>query len=96
MEKFGPDQIWIGHLGKDELMTEKYFAWLKYYQQRNNAMLGIAAVAVMMVLAWEMVRFYPLPSAWLARFRQVYLIAGLAVFVLTIVLSYFRLEGKLP
>jgi hypothetical protein len=77
-------------------MTDKYFAWLKYYAQRNNAMLGISAVAVMMVLAWEMVRFYPLPPAWLGRVRQAYLIAGLAVFALTIVLSYFGLEGKLP
>lgn len=77
-------------------MTDKYFAWLKYYQQRNNAMLGITAVAVMMVLAWEMVSFYPLPPAWLSRFRQAYLIAGLLVFFLTIVLSYFGLEGKLP
>jgi mannitol-specific phosphotransferase system IIBC component len=77
-------------------MTEKYFAWLRYYSQRNNAMLGIAAVAVMMVLAWEMIRFFPLPAAWLGRVRQAYLIAGLLVFLLTIVLSYFGLEGKLP
>jgi hypothetical protein len=75
-------------------MTEKYYAWLKYYAQRNSAMLGIAAVAVMMVMAWELVGFYP---PWLSRnMRTAYLIAGLLVFVLTITLSYFGLEGKLP
>lgn len=77
-------------------MTAKYFAWLKYYSERNNAMLGIAAVAVMMVLAWEMVRFYPLPEWVTYRVYQAYMIAGLIVFLLTIVLSYLGLEGKLP
>lgn len=71
-------------------MTERYEAWLGALALRDQTYAGLALVAVLIVLAWELSRY--IHPAWLAVWvRRVYLVAGPLLFAVGVLASYLGL-----
>jgi ABC-type Fe3+ transport system permease subunit len=73
-------------------MTERYTAWLASNSQVYSTLTTLGAIAMALVLAWELTRYIPgRLGKWL---RRVYAPGGLALYVATIIISYYSTGGK--
>ena len=72
-------------------MTEKYTAYLELLRSRDHVLTTLAALALLTVLAWEVLN--TLPEPWRGRLRSIYLIGGLIVYLATLIVLAVYIPG---
>jgi hypothetical protein len=74
-------------------MTERYDAWLAAIALRDQTYAGLALIALLIVVVWELSRY--IHPAWLSVWvRRIYLVAGPLLFVAGLAASYLALEAR--
>lgn len=72
-------------------MTEKYTAYIQMLAVRDQALCSLAALAIGVALAWELIRLWPAP--WTDAIRRLYLIGGMALYVITLIVVAMMGDG---
>lgn len=73
-------------------MTEKYTAYIQMLAVRDQALCSLAALAIGVALAWELLSLWPAP--WYPAVRRLYLIGGMMLYVITLVLAAMMGDGS--
>jgi len=73
-------------------MTEKYTAYLAMLATRDQALMMLGALALLVVLAWELIGSL-VPDPWGSRLRRVYLVGGMLLYLGTLIVV-FQLKGS--
>jgi len=72
-------------------MTEKYTAYLSMLAVRDQALCSLAALAIGVALAWELIKLWPEP--WTDAVRRLYLIGGMVLYVITLIVVALMGDG---